>query len=95
MTTLQPQQGTFHTFTPLPTQHAGACGDALRGPPTHDQIARCAYDLYVATGRQAGRCQQNWRQAEQALCCQNEADALAQEQSSGAFARSATRSDEP
>ena len=45
--------------------HAGACGDSC--DPTHDDIARRAYDIYVKTGWKQGQCKQNWQQAEQSL----------------------------
>ena len=32
--------------------------------PTHDQIARRAYEIYCAGGCVKGRCVQNWQQAE-------------------------------
>ena len=36
--------------------------------PTHDQIARRAYDIYaVRHGSQPGHCQENWLQAEREL----------------------------
>jgi hypothetical protein len=35
--------------------------------PSHDDIARRAYEIYVKRGRQQGQCKQNWRQAEQDL----------------------------
>jgi hypothetical protein len=35
--------------------------------PTHEAIARRAYDIYVKTGRKQGQCKQNWQQAEQSL----------------------------
>jgi len=36
-------------------------------PPTHQEIARRAYDIYVADHRTKGRCTANWHQAEQQL----------------------------
>jgi len=38
----------------------------LQGP-THDQIAKRAYEIYVKTGRKQGQCTRNWQQAEQSL----------------------------
>jgi hypothetical protein len=35
--------------------------------PTHEQIARCAYDIYLEHGRMEGRSELNWRQAEEEL----------------------------
>lgn len=34
---------------------------------SHDAIARRAYDIYVETGRAEGRCERNWRQAEEEI----------------------------
>jgi len=35
--------------------------------PTHDDIARRAYDIYVKNGCKLGRCKENWQQAEHDL----------------------------
>ena len=35
--------------------------------PTHDDIARRAYEIYVKNGRKQDLCKQNWLQAEQEL----------------------------
>ena len=35
--------------------------------PTHDDIARRAYDIYVKSGQKPGQCIQNWQQAEHEL----------------------------
>ena len=35
--------------------------------PTHDQIARCAYDIYLEHGRVEGRSELDWLQAEEEL----------------------------
>ena len=35
--------------------------------PSHDEIARRAYDIYLKTGSKQGRCKQNWLQAENEL----------------------------
>ena len=35
--------------------------------PTHDEIAHQAHDICVKSGHKQGRCEQNWRQAEQEL----------------------------
>lgn len=34
---------------------------------THDEISRCAYEIYVDTGFRNGQSEQNWLQAEQEL----------------------------
>jgi hypothetical protein len=35
--------------------------------PTHEQIARCAYDIYIEHGRANGRSEMDWRQAKEEL----------------------------
>jgi hypothetical protein len=35
--------------------------------PTHEQIACCAYDIYIEHGRTDGRSEMDWRQAEEEL----------------------------
>jgi hypothetical protein len=42
-------------------------GHGVITPPTHDDIARRAYDIYVKSGRKQGQCKQNWQQAEHDL----------------------------
>jgi len=36
--------------------------------PTHDDIARRAYEIFIGRGGQAGTYQQDWMQAERELC---------------------------
>mgnify|MGYP002623916830 CR=1 FL=1 len=38
-----------------------------RSAPTHNDIARRAYAIYIGTGRQHGFCKENWQQAEREL----------------------------
>lgn len=42
-------------------------GPSLTAAPTHQEIAKRAYEIYVQKGSQPGGCEQNWRQAEQEL----------------------------
>lgn len=42
-------------------------GPSLTAAPTHQEIAKRAYDIYVQKGRRLGDCEQNWKQAEQEL----------------------------
>ena len=35
--------------------------------PTHAEIARRAYEIYIKTGRIQGQCKQNWQHAEHDL----------------------------
>lgn len=55
--------------TPATTHRppASPSGPILTSVITHGQIAERAYDIYVQNGRQEGRCQQNWKQAENDL----------------------------
>jgi len=46
---------------------AHACGCSTVAAPTHDDIAKRAYDIYLKTGRKQGQCKQNWQQAEHSL----------------------------
>ena len=49
------------------TSNAAHTAVAAAAMPTHDDIAKRAFDIYVKTGRRQGQCKQNWQQAEQAL----------------------------
>lgn len=40
---------------------------APRSPPSHEQIAQRAYELYLARGGQHGRHEEDWTQAEREL----------------------------
>ena len=42
-------------------------GPAMSPAPSHEDIARRAYEIYVKKGRQQGQCQQDWLQAEREL----------------------------
>ena len=48
----------------LVTPHSGSTGTTR---PTHAEIAKRAYEIYLKTGRQQGQCERNWLQAEQEL----------------------------
>jgi len=50
---------------PLPASPLPSNGQSHA--PTHAQIAKCAYDIYIEHGRADGRCKQNWHQAEEEL----------------------------
>ena len=58
-------------FTPVQAKPAGACGKGQPCPPTHDEIARGAYDIYATTGWIQGQCTKNWLQAERTLNARN------------------------
>lgn len=49
------------------TASAGAATPAAPGRLVHEDIALRAYQIYVAHGRQADRCQENWLRAEHEL----------------------------
>jgi hypothetical protein len=56
-----------HTFPALRTPDAPHTAVVAATPPTHDDIAKRAFEIYVKTGRRQGRCKHNWLQAEQDL----------------------------
>lgn len=59
------QPGNAQAFT---AQHKPTTQPAVAGPaPSHGDIARRAYDIYLTSGCLQGRCQQNWQQAEREL----------------------------
>jgi hypothetical protein len=51
--------------TPPVTQFAGV--EKQKSTPTREEIARRAYEIYVARGRVAGREAEDWYQAEREL----------------------------
>ena len=55
---------TAETTAPQ-TQGASQTGSAAPQAPSHNDIARRAFDIYVKKGRQQGQCRQDWQQAEQ------------------------------
>ena len=67
MIAISPPRTTPPTFTPAPPSHAILHGNGQFRAPTHGEIARCAYDIYIAHGRTEGRSQQDWLQAEEEL----------------------------
>jgi hypothetical protein len=42
-------------------------GSGVVFPPTHDEIAHRAFDIYVRSGCEQGHCKQNWHEAEHEL----------------------------
>jgi len=42
-------------------------GHGVIALPTHEEIAKRAYEIYVKTGRKQGQCTKNWHQAEHDL----------------------------
>jgi hypothetical protein len=53
-------------FTPL-AQRDFAPSKGRPQKPTHEQIAQCAYDIYIEHGRTDGRSERDWQQAEEEL----------------------------
>ena len=54
--------------TQIATQQTHGDGHHGQPVPTHDEIAKRAYDIYVKKGRRQGQCERNWQQAENDLC---------------------------
>ena len=69
---------TFPGAQKLATAPSGPATPPASAAPSHDEIARCAYGIYVNSGRRQGQCKQNWRQAEQQLRHQGQAAGAAQ-----------------
>jgi hypothetical protein len=66
----------------LSQKHASPqSGPSMVPAPSHGDIARRAYDIYLKTGCQQGQCQRNWQQAERDL--QNEGRATCATQACG------------
>lgn len=42
--------------------------NAPKARPTHDMIAKRAYEIWIAKGRPTGKDLENWQQAERELC---------------------------
>jgi hypothetical protein len=63
----QSQKRTPAAFTPFPAHDEGACVQTKFCPPTHDQIERRAYEIYVANGRPEGHSTEYWSEAESQL----------------------------
>jgi hypothetical protein len=67
MITTVTQKRPPQTFTPLAAQRAVPSSNGHSRLPTHEQIAKCAYDIYIEHGRADDRSEQNWLQAEEEL----------------------------
>jgi hypothetical protein len=64
-------------FTDPQTNAAWQSGSAWPQVPSHEDIARRAFDIYVKKGRLQGQCRQNWWEAEQELNIENQASCVA------------------
>jgi hypothetical protein len=70
MTTFATEKRIPHPFARVQLPPPIPSGEKLPlppTPPTHEQIARRAYDIYIAHGRTDGRSEMDWRQAEEEL----------------------------
>lgn len=63
ITKLKPEQIASAVTTQIAVVHSKGHPHG----PTHEQIAQCAYDIYIAHGRVVGRSELDWRQAEEEL----------------------------
>lgn len=62
--TSQPPPAKPNTATPVT---AAPAPTPVRTGPTHEQIARRAYEIFMARGGQPGNPEQDWAQAEREL----------------------------
>lgn len=65
----KPTQPSSRTTEPPAPGHPTAQRNSAspRGGPTHEQIARRAYEIFLARGGQHGGSEQDWHQAEREL----------------------------
>lgn len=68
--------GTADVTDPL-TDVTWRCGSSTPQAPSHEEIARRAYDIYVKNDRPQGQCRQNWCAAERELNMENQSLRLA------------------
>ena len=61
-----PNKSTASRPTPGPTPSVLPAAGGVK-KPAHDQVAKRAYEIWVAKGRPAGRDLENWQQAEREL----------------------------
>jgi hypothetical protein len=67
MTAFATEKQASRPFVGGQTPRFVACGNGQPCPPTHEEIARRAYDIYIAHDRSDGRSDMDWRQAEEEL----------------------------
>jgi uncharacterized membrane protein len=75
--------GFEHEPSPIPTERLEGSPQFYRdsegvAAPTHEQIARRAYELYIERGQAPGHEREDWLEAEKALSEEYSADRLAQ-----------------
>jgi len=73
-TTQQPT--TAPTPQPQPIHDIPRPGLAVTPTPTHEDVARRAYQIYVEKGRPQGQSEEIWRQAEQDILSRGRATTL-------------------
>jgi hypothetical protein len=66
MKTFMTESKTAQMYAPQQTRGDGNHGQAA-SPPTHNEIAKRAYEIYIKNGRRQGQCERNWKQAENEL----------------------------
>ena len=79
MNDFEHQQESTLGFTASRKNAAPESGPSMVPAPSHGDIARRAYDIYLKTGRQEGQCQRNWQEAEQAIQHEGQATCAAHE----------------
>ena len=70
MSKFAPEKRVPRPFESIQTARAVPCGNGQPCPPpprTHEEIAQCAHDIFIAHGRAEGRSELDWRQAEEQL----------------------------
>jgi len=67
MTTFATEKRVSRPFAGVQTPRVVPCGNGQPCSPTHEDIARRAYDIYIAHDRSDGRSDMDWRQAEEEL----------------------------
>jgi hypothetical protein len=59
-----PQSEANRTLAAQQTHGDMHPGHGVIATPTHNDISRRAYDIYIKSGCKDGQCKQNWKQAE-------------------------------
>jgi len=58
---------TAPTVAPSIAKSATPAPAPRKTPPTHEQVAKRAYEIWISKGRPVGRDVENWKQAEREL----------------------------
>ena len=67
MKTFMTGSKSTQVYSTQQTHDNGRPKQASPSMPTHDDIARRAYEIYLRNGRRQGKSEQNWLQAEKEL----------------------------